>query len=86
MSNDVSVWVAPAFIKSNGKKRPKTNQYIPTFLILVNKVGKSESLSHFTVCNFTFSVQSLSVDNGNNDKIQVERESERERGKRKKEM
>ena len=26
-SNDVSVWVAPAFIKSNGKKRTKTKQY-----------------------------------------------------------
>ena len=31
-SNDVSVWVAPAFIKSNGKKRRKTNQYIASFL------------------------------------------------------
>ena len=27
LSNDVSVWVAPAFIKSNGKKRTKINQY-----------------------------------------------------------
>ena len=32
LSNDFAVWVAPAFIKSNGKQRTKTNQYIATFL------------------------------------------------------
>ena len=36
--NDVSVWVAPAFIKSNGKKRRKTNQFIATFLFFQNKL------------------------------------------------
>ena len=36
LSNGVSVWVAPAFIKSNGRKRTKTNQYIATFLCFQN--------------------------------------------------
>ena len=36
LSNDFSVWVAPAFTKSNGKKRTKTNQCIATYLCFQN--------------------------------------------------